>query len=598
MRLKTLKLQNFRGYKDETIIPIDSSLTAFIGKNDIGKSTILEALDIFFNKKIETNDFCKYANEDESIVISCTFDNLPENIIIDTDNPTDLRAELLVNQDGDLEIIKEFSGKNKTTENVYLNALFPSNEEYRDVLEKTNTELKKLANGLLVQDNKKNADLRRAIRESLELEVELQKIPVKKNDSKNIWEALANYLPLYALFKSDRSSSDQDSEVQDPMKTAVEMALQEVQTKLLEIEEEVQKKALDVAKRTVDKLGEMDPELAKELMPEFKEKPKWNGIFKLSLTSDDSIPLNKRGSGVRRLILLNFFRAEAERQKEKKKLTNVIFAIEEPETSQHPNNQELILKALMEIALAESTQVILTTHVPALASLLPLESLRFITKEESSKFPKVEMPSEDTYNKIAETLGVLANEDIATAKAVVLVEGHTDIIFLHHSSEELKNGGFLTHTLDDLGIVPIMTGGCGNLKHWVNSKLLSVMKKPYCVFYDSDKQCDSDLPGGKNQKVIAKLKGDGVKVIFTRKREIENYFSPELIGLESIEDFDDVKKLTNSKILEKEWRKMTAEMIQENDKYTVDGNQKHEIVEILQQICSITGIKGTVDIPL
>ena len=51
MNLESIKIKNFRGYADEITIPI-SNLTAFIGKNDAGKSTILEALEIFFNNKI------------------------------------------------------------------------------------------------------------------------------------------------------------------------------------------------------------------------------------------------------------------------------------------------------------------------------------------------------------------------------------------------------------------------------------------------------------------------------------------------------------------------------------------------------------------
>ena len=51
MRLKQLKLKNFRSYKEETVVDFDD-LTAFIGKNDAGKSTILEALEIFFNNKL------------------------------------------------------------------------------------------------------------------------------------------------------------------------------------------------------------------------------------------------------------------------------------------------------------------------------------------------------------------------------------------------------------------------------------------------------------------------------------------------------------------------------------------------------------------
>ena len=48
MKIVSLKIKNFRGYKDLTEIKFDN-LTVFVGKNDIGKSTILEALDIFFN---------------------------------------------------------------------------------------------------------------------------------------------------------------------------------------------------------------------------------------------------------------------------------------------------------------------------------------------------------------------------------------------------------------------------------------------------------------------------------------------------------------------------------------------------------------------
>lgn len=48
MNIKKLKIKNFRGYSGETTVNFDD-LTAFVGKNDMGKSSVLEALDIFFN---------------------------------------------------------------------------------------------------------------------------------------------------------------------------------------------------------------------------------------------------------------------------------------------------------------------------------------------------------------------------------------------------------------------------------------------------------------------------------------------------------------------------------------------------------------------
>ncbi|WP_331325333.1 AAA family ATPase [Acinetobacter baumannii] len=48
MELISIVLENFRGYHLKHTILIDECLTGIIGKNDAGKSTIFEALDIFF----------------------------------------------------------------------------------------------------------------------------------------------------------------------------------------------------------------------------------------------------------------------------------------------------------------------------------------------------------------------------------------------------------------------------------------------------------------------------------------------------------------------------------------------------------------------
>ncbi|MCV3263233.1 hypothetical protein OGZ01_11170 [Vibrio harveyi] len=50
-------------------------------------------------------------------------------------------------------------------------------------------------------------------------ELELNEVAIQvtkpKEDSKRIWEQVDKYLPLFALFQSDRSSKDSDGEVQD-----------------------------------------------------------------------------------------------------------------------------------------------------------------------------------------------------------------------------------------------------------------------------------------------------------------------------------------------------------------------------------------------
>ena len=82
MKLCEVILKNFRGYYPETRIKIDN-LTALIGKNDIGKSTILEALDIFFNQaKIDVGDRNVF-HSDEETIIGCVFDELPTEITLE-----------------------------------------------------------------------------------------------------------------------------------------------------------------------------------------------------------------------------------------------------------------------------------------------------------------------------------------------------------------------------------------------------------------------------------------------------------------------------------------------------------------------------------
>lgn len=48
MKLKKVILHNYRCYTNDVPVSIDN-LTCIIGRNDVGKSSIMEALDAFFN---------------------------------------------------------------------------------------------------------------------------------------------------------------------------------------------------------------------------------------------------------------------------------------------------------------------------------------------------------------------------------------------------------------------------------------------------------------------------------------------------------------------------------------------------------------------
>lgn len=48
MKIHKVTLINFRAYRNPTTIEFND-LTAFVGRNAIGKSTVLEVMDLFFN---------------------------------------------------------------------------------------------------------------------------------------------------------------------------------------------------------------------------------------------------------------------------------------------------------------------------------------------------------------------------------------------------------------------------------------------------------------------------------------------------------------------------------------------------------------------
>lgn len=151
-----------------------------------------------------------------------------------------------------------------------------------------------------------------------DLQCKLIDLPTDKDGTKDIFPKIEEQLPIFALFQSDRDNSDENKEVTDPMKLAIQEALKTVQQEIDAIKDKVRASALATANATLKKLQEMNPEIANELIPEFKAEPKLDSVFKLTINSDNEIPINKRGSGVRRLILLSFFRAEAEKTQKRK----------------------------------------------------------------------------------------------------------------------------------------------------------------------------------------------------------------------------------------------------------------------------------------
>lgn len=401
MKIESVSVAGFRGYDERIEIPIPD-LCVFVGPNDIGKSTILEALDIFFNDgkgcvKLDKDDINKAALSQgrTTIEIAVEFSELPDEIVIDATNRTTLASEYLLTENGTLKVVKRYPNAGKPL--VFIRARHPVNAECQNLLLKKHSELKRILEdqGLNCSDKSKSAEIRKAIWSGQgQLHFDDCDIDVAKLETKQIWERLRSYLPLYTLFRSDRENTESDSEVQDPMRLAVRQIMEdpEIQKDLDAIAGRVRDRLAEVAEGTLEKLNEMNPELAESLSPRIPPTSdlKWAEVFKnVSVTGDEEIPLNKRGSGVKRLVLLNFFRAEADRRQREAGGQYVVYAIEEPETSQHPDHQRLLTNALAKLAESEASQVLVTTHSPEIVKQLRFEDLLLISGADQKRIDPV-----------------------------------------------------------------------------------------------------------------------------------------------------------------------------------------------------------------
>jgi putative ATP-dependent endonuclease of OLD family len=526
LKISKLELTNFRGYKN-VAVEFDENFNVIIGKNDIGKSTILEALEIFFNNetvKIDIDDHNVHANDEEFMAIQVSFRPEDKAYTIDT-VPTDLNKEYLLDVDSNLSVKKVWDcSKDKLSAaslKTYLVANYPTAFESPLISMKI-ADLKKLlvnyAEQLDINEVKKNksSSIRQAIYEVENLDdLDLIDIPIDKEDGKKIWESLKLDLPLFFIFQSDRANKDSDKEVQDPLKAITKTAISQLQTELDEVKEQIRIKAEQLGLKTLEKLKEMSPEIADVLSPEMTHKP-WESLFSFSFNSDDGIPINKRGSGVRRLILLNYFRAEAERKNAEDR--NVIYAIEEPETSQHPIWQVQLFNALVELSENDNTQVLITTHSPSLAGLVNTDKLRFINRIDGT--PVVQKGTEENLGVISETLGMLPNVSLSInnlgVQAILCLEGPTDVEFFSHVGKlfnlDLEN---------DDRILTIFLGG-GTLMHWVNKNYLAKLNRPEIHIYDNDVSKYQIAVDQVNQR-------DGSWAALTNMLEIENYIHPRII---------------------------------------------------------------------
>lgn len=383
MQIKELRIRRYRAFDKEVIIPL-SSMTVLTGPNNLGKSTVLSALDMFFSyfgaRDRENSRFARvqrynferdYPKRHSGkmgrrwptvIKVQVEFSDNDRNQILPTD-PLQIPSLLTISLD------------------------FEFNTEYQDYRPTRNFTPH-------VED-----EIRRSIIGWIRANVRYIYIPATRNVD-TFKRQLFTELVSGALSRVSRSKQRL-------------LAIQNFHKELV-------KEINDISNELVEEVRTYLPS-TKEIKFQVEELDLNNLLALNDVEIDDGAltQFNLKGDGFKSLFAISFLQYIARQRFGK----NILFGIEEPESHLHSSAIYEIKSSLR--SLSESFQVIITTHSPIL-----------IQRDDVSGNVIVEGANVDGFASVAKramkitdirkSLGIRPQENLATAEIVVVVEGVTE----------------------------------------------------------------------------------------------------------------------------------------------------------------------------
>ncbi len=556
MKINKITIKNFRGIDRLENLAV-SDINTFVGKNDSGKSTILRALDCFFDeKKFDQKDIFKGKVGDEKTSIEISF---KPSVEIDD---LALDSQKLITVKKDFEVI---NGKTKSIS--YYKCFDFTDEKYQDLWNKKEEDLNKLITELGVTPEKSGRGKKNVIRiEQIKKAVTTEREDVYSllNDFiKNIektYEELT--FPEYFLFDAEQDLSVEATNFQSQFRPIISSYFETTKEKTEEIEKGL-KKDLAVEFEEIRKFMVKNVSGLKKFNPttEFdwsKSLKKFDLNLEFEGDSFD-VPISHKGTGFKRLLMVAYFEYLAS----KKAAKNQIFAIEEPETYLHPSAQEDLLSSIIEIS--KTSQFFLTTHSPVFAGATNGDNSTLVAKDERG-VSHYEKGTEDIIQKIITELGIRPDYNlIKRSKFLIFVEGQDDVLFLRCVAKKLLSKDLVA---DEIACV---IGGGSSLSNYADLDLFKhINGAKYAVLVDGDN--GDELKQKEKEKIKARCDTDGALFHKLSKREIENYCCPEKIKECYVADIKDKEGVTsrNPRIGEIEALTLTIDKDIDVEKYLKD----------------------------
>lgn len=231
------------------------------------------------------------------------------------------------------------------------------------------------------------------------------------------------------------------------------------------------------------------------------------GIESIMVDDGALTPLDMKGDGVQSLAALAIMKLNAETLGAGQ---DIIIAIEEPETHLHPKATHEIRTIIDRIA--ETHQVILTTHSPIMVDRNSLQSNIIVSKNVAETARSI--------NQIREVIGVIPSDNLRDSEFLLFVEGSEDsrpvAEILSRANKKIDEA----LRSKKLAIIPL--DGATNLAH--QCRLARAMVFKYYAFLDNDESGRQAFQAAERVGLIASTDVTFANVIGKRNSEIEDLY--------------------------------------------------------------------------
>lgn len=494
MKLKYLEVENYRSIEKQTDgdgIKFNG-LDCLVGKNNAGKSNILEAIMYLLGEESLTDEH--YYNHDTSLTIDVRgyFEVSDADLSrLNKESKEVLRSYYLNDQtvgvcrksnNGSLQIISYYPEEERLRKNNFEEFI---EDNWSDVSEKEKFEDSMVEHFPEIlpfvdegkTDTKKGWDkaYQTFIREEPE-EVEFIQLPA--SPEKDIKGIITELLPKPVFIPAVKEVEDAtktssagelggllnelSQEIQEELDEAIKEAMREVERQLNVVQVNGNGETIDERHSGVKAIEGQISEYLSETFRDFSvllkfPNPESKTIFRnaeiiikegeRSLFSVESV-----GEGVKRVLIFSLIRTlsdlkqgnltlvEGEQEAEERVSKPLLLLYEETELFLHPGLQRILLRALDTLD-RSGNQVVFTTHSPFLLQESVLSTINLVSKENESGTVVIGLNTELNKRGDRTKTRLLQIENVSSyifADKVLLVEGISDYLIIRKIAPKLK----------------------------------------------------------------------------------------------------------------------------------------------------------------